>query len=125
MLVAVAAVLAAAAGVGQLTDAGAGRDAHFRPAVPAQPRPETVEGRGYLTARVRRPVRLRARPDGKRVARLGKRTLWGLPTVLSVVRRKDGWLGVTYPRSPGDRLAWIPESAARLYRVTTVFRVDL
>lgn len=125
VLVAVAAVLVTAVAVGWLTDTGSGREQHFRPAAPASPQPERGQG-GYLAARLLRPVQLRERPGGRRrVARLGKRTPWGLPTVLSVVRRRGQWLGVTYPRSPGDRLGWLPASGARLYRMTTVFRVDL
>ena len=56
----------------------------------AQPRPR---GR-WLTAQVVRRTCCAALPGGARIARVAHATEFGSPRVLSVVRRRRGWLGV-------------------------------
>jgi hypothetical protein len=56
---------------------------------------------------VRRPVPLRARPNGRVVARAGERTEFGGRRVLGVAARRGPWLGVTVPELPNGKLAWV------------------
>jgi lipoprotein-anchoring transpeptidase ErfK/SrfK len=68
----------------------------------------------WLTARLRAPTTLRARPDGRALHRLGVRTEFGSRRVLSVTARRAGWLAVVAPERPNGRVGWIPEGRARL-----------
>ena len=79
-----------------------------RPA--AAPRPN---GR-YLTAQIERRALLRKRPRGRILHILTRRTEFGSPQVLSVLRRRDGWLQVVSAQMPNHRPAWIPERRASL-----------
>lgn len=79
---------------------------------------------GSVVAYVKRSVALRARPNGRVVARLGSRTSFGSPTVLSIVRRKEGWYGVIAPEMPNGQVGWISTRAA-LDLYSNDFRVDV
>ena len=63
----------------------------------------------WLVARVKpgATVTLRARPAGKVVARVGRRTVFGSLRVFTVFRRRGPWLGVSAPEVANNRLAWI------------------
>ena len=50
---------------------------------------------------------LRATPEGRRVARIGPRTQFGGPRVVSVVGRRPGWLRIARARAPERAAAWI------------------
>lgn len=89
--------------------------------VAAEPRPE---GR-FLTARIARRTYLRDAPDGRRLARLGRRTEFGSPHVLAVLRERDGWLKVISARLTNEQRGWIPVSAARLGATDYKIVVDL
>src|SRR5437879_417078 len=56
---------------------------------------------------------VRATPGGAVVARLGTRTEFGSPLVLSVAARRGHWLGVISSRVPNGTLGWIEVRAAR------------
>jgi lipoprotein-anchoring transpeptidase ErfK/SrfK len=119
---AVAAALLAGCGGDVPPPAVVGLDAPaFRPAGKAQP--ERPRGR-WLTARVTAPVTLRATPGGRRLERLRPRTEFGSPKVLSVLRRRGGWLQVLAPERPNHRPAWIAASRARLGAVDVSIHVD-
>ena len=127
-----AAVLAAlgaiAAAPGDAGPGGAARDApaDARRFAPLPVRAARVpEGRGFLTAWLKRPVALRSRPDGRTVARLRTKTRWGSPRILSVVEVRGEWLGVSSEHRPNGRLGWIRASAARLTRVRAKLVADL
>jgi L,D-transpeptidase catalytic domain len=83
------------------------------------------KGRGFETAWLRNEVVVRDKQEGKPVARLAPRTRWGTPRILSVVKRKPGWLGVVVHQRPNGRLGWIRRRSARLIRVTEKLVVDL
>jgi hypothetical protein len=91
------------------------------------PAPDAKHGRsrGWLTARVARPVLLRVSPGGARIARLGTRTEFGSPRVLSVVRRRGSWLGVMSPQLGNGRLGWVHASKVRLGRVRESVVIEL
>jgi hypothetical protein len=79
--------------------------------VPVPPAPEP-EPRPKRTPRpdlaiVRRSVPMRARPNGRVVARAGARTEFGGRRVLGVAARRGPWLGVTVPELPNGKLAWV------------------
>lgn len=81
-------------------------------------------GGRWLTARVIAPVRLRARPGGRVVARLRPRTGFGSRRVLGVVRRRSGWLQVATPQRPGPRHGWIRATGVRIARTAVSLHVD-
>jgi lipoprotein-anchoring transpeptidase ErfK/SrfK len=68
--------------------------------------------RGQLTVHVTRSARLRSSPGGPVVGRLAPRTEFDSPTVLPVVRERDGWLGVLTAALPNGRIGWIAANAA-------------
>ena len=72
-------------------------------------------------------VAVRDRPHGRVVARLGARTEFGSPQRLAVLRRDDGWLGVSTTALPNDRVGWIdPDTAEVTYARSPIeLRVDL
>jgi L,D-transpeptidase catalytic domain len=80
-------------------------------------------GRGHLTAWVRRPVLLRARPAGRAIARLTPRTEFTTPRVMPVMARRGRWLGVISSKAPDNRLGWVAASRVSLYRVP--FSIDV
>jgi lipoprotein-anchoring transpeptidase ErfK/SrfK len=80
---------------------------------------------GYLVARVKKSVVLYRRPKGRKLARLAKRTQWGSPRVLSVVKQRRGWLGVLAPELRNGVVGWLPEKQAELSSVPWVVDVDL
>ena len=84
---------------------------------------------GHMVVRVPpgETVVLRDRPGGRVVARLPARTEFGSPQALSVLQRKEGWLGVSTTALRNDRLGWIdPGSEALRYERTPVeLRADL
>ena len=88
------------------------------PKTPAQPR-----GR-WATARVTRATALRAAPDGRRVGRLSKRTEFGSPKVVAVLRERRGWLLVDVPERPNGKPAWIRAADTRPGAVDVSLRVD-
>jgi len=71
------------------------------PAPKAKPRPRPD------IAIVRRTVPLRARPNGRVVARARARTEFGGRRALSVAARRGAWLGVVTPELPNGKLAWV------------------
>jgi hypothetical protein len=75
-------------------------------------------------AQVVRPARLRARPGGRVLARLGTRTEFGSPRVQRVLRRRGAWLEVLAAELPNGRTGWLPASATRAFRVAWSLRVD-
>jgi hypothetical protein len=86
--------------------------------------------RGFLVARLagRSGTALRARPHGAVVARLTRRTEFGSPQTLAVVRRRGKrWLGVLSPMLGNGRLGWIDAQRTRLrfFRVRIRLDVDL
>jgi lipoprotein-anchoring transpeptidase ErfK/SrfK len=64
---------------------------------------------GYTIVRVRHGARikLRAKPGGRTVARVGSRTEFGSPQTLTVADRRGRWLGVTTSERPNGRVAWV------------------
>jgi L,D-transpeptidase-like protein len=96
--------------------------AHFTP----EPEPEAEKRpRGqFATARVVRRTTLRARPGGRVVARIGRRTEFGSRRVLAVTGRRGDWLRVTASELRNGERGWIRASAARPGWVDVWIRVD-
>jgi len=105
-------------------------DADRVPAFAPQPasgreRPTADEPAGrWLTARLKKPTKLRRAPGGRAVARLRTRTEFGSPRVLGVVARRDGWLQVVATELPNGDRAWIRSADARLGSTDWSIRVD-
>jgi lipoprotein-anchoring transpeptidase ErfK/SrfK len=73
---------------------------------------------------VRRRTALHARPGGRVVATLGRRTGFGGPQVLAVVARRGPWLGVLHTALPNGRTGWIAARDARLVREPWALVID-
>ena len=91
---------------------------------PVAARADATPAGRWLTARLRRPVLLRAAPRGRRLARLGTRTEFGSPRVLGVLRRRPGWLAVQAPELANGRVGWIPAASTRLGATDVSVRLD-
>ena len=96
-------------------------------AAPAQVARVTPPRRGrlprYESAALLRATTLRARPGGPALARLGRRTEFGSPRILSVIGRRGGWLRVLDSALPDGRSGWI--SGARVVMFPVTWRVDV
>jgi lipoprotein-anchoring transpeptidase ErfK/SrfK len=104
------------------------RAAHVRP----HGHPPDRRGRltssspGRLTVQVTRATALRSAPNGAVVARLSPHTEFRSATIVPVVARRDGWLGVISKELPNGRVGWIAASAALLaYRTRWSVSVSL
>jgi len=82
-------------------------------------------GPGPFGARLLRPVVLRARPGGRMLRSLGRRTPFGSKHVLAVVGSRPGWLAVLTPHMPNSRAGWIPADGAQLLFEPYTLRIDL
>jgi lipoprotein-anchoring transpeptidase ErfK/SrfK len=78
----------------------------------------------FPTAEVLRRSRLRTAPGGRALARIGPRTEFGSPSVLSVIRRRGAWLAVHAAQLPNGRAGWLPAAAVRLGAVDVSVHVD-
>jgi len=78
----------------------------------------------YLTARVLKVTQLRATPGGRPLRRIGTRTEFDSPRVLSVTGRRDGWLRVLASERPNGKVGWIREDRARLASTNFSIHVD-
>ena len=96
----------------------------FAPAADHRDRDRAAAGPRFTTARVVRRTAVRARPGGRVVARIDRRTEFGSPRVLAVTARRGGWLRVTASELANGRHGWIRAPAARLGGVTVWIRVD-
>jgi lipoprotein-anchoring transpeptidase ErfK/SrfK len=75
---------------------------------PASPAPEAqIAAPEHATA-------ARARPGGRRLLRIGRRTVFGSRTRLAVLARRGRWLAVTEPVGSHNRRVWIKDSAVHL-----------
>jgi lipoprotein-anchoring transpeptidase ErfK/SrfK len=78
----------------------------------------------YKTARVLQRTTLRAAPDGRVVARIGRTTEFGSARVLAVTGRRGGWLRVIAAERKNGRAAWIRAGAVRLGATDVSIKVD-
>jgi len=108
---------------GRVAPVADSRPAAPAPAVPAAAAAPLVRGR-WATARLRRRVALRSAPAGRAVGGIGPRTQFGGPRVVSVLRRRGGWLQVAVPERPNARPGWIPAGRARLGATDVSLHVD-
>jgi lipoprotein-anchoring transpeptidase ErfK/SrfK len=89
------------------------------PAAPPQPK-------GYLVARVAGSgVVVHARPGGAAVRALGRRTEFGSPQTLTVVRKRGKWLGVVSSTVANGKIGWVKRSGLRYRHVTLKLEADL
>ncbi len=95
----------------------------------ATPRPKPKKAPSYTVARVRagHTVKLRSKPGGPTVARLGPRTEFGSKRVLAVAAVRGRWLGVSVPERPNGKLGWIDSRSDAIdrSRVKVSLRADL
>ena len=91
------------------------------PAPPA-PKPKPAHRRGiHRIAVVDGTVPLRARPNGRIVARAGASTEFGRQRVLSVAARRGPWLGVVATELPNGQLAWVNRRSPALHLRRTAY----
>jgi lipoprotein-anchoring transpeptidase ErfK/SrfK len=86
---------------------------------------QRTRARGAPVAVLENRVWLRAAPDGKRVARLKRKTEWRAPRVLAVVGARGDWLKVIATELPNGRRGWIPLRAADLVANPWAIKADL
>jgi hypothetical protein len=97
----------------------------FTPVPHATPVAAAGAPRGrWETARVMRRTTLRARPGGRVIARVGRRTEFGSPRFLAVLGRRGRWLRVIAAELPNRRRAWIAAAATRPGAVDLSLHVD-
>lgn len=107
---------------------GAGEDVAPSPREAADAGPDRVRPvalrPGRFSLRVDRPVDVRARPGGRIVGRVGRRTPFRTPTALAVVGRRGNWLAVMTDLMPNGRPGWVPTRGAVLVRQPYTIRID-
>jgi hypothetical protein len=81
--------------------------------------------KGSLVALVTHPTAMRSAPGGHAFARVTRRTEFGSPEALWVVRRSGRWLGVVSPLAGNGRLGWIAAGTATLNHVDWKLKVSL
>lgn len=86
---------------------------------------ELPPGHGALVALLRHPTSMHATPNGHVLAKLARKTQFGSPQAMWVVRHSGRWLGVVSPTAGNGHIGWIPASAASLSRVNWQLRVSL
>jgi lipoprotein-anchoring transpeptidase ErfK/SrfK len=98
-----------------------------REAAPRAKRAASPPGFGVVRIRSGRGLTLRAKPNGRALARVGARTQFGSPSVMSVVRRRGDWLAVTTTALGNGRVGWVraDERAIDRGRVRMAISVDL
>jgi L,D-transpeptidase catalytic domain len=77
----------------------------------------------FASASLLAPAALRARPGGRVLARLGRRTRFGLRRVVGVLESRGAWMRVTVPELGNGRSGWI--SARRVLEFPVDWRVDV
>jgi lipoprotein-anchoring transpeptidase ErfK/SrfK len=82
-----------------------------------------VRGR-WTTARLSARVALRSAPGGHAVGRVGPRTQFGGPRVVSVLRQRGPWLEIVVPERPNTRPGWISAAHARLGATDVSILID-
>jgi hypothetical protein len=95
------------------------------PSLPTSARPHRHRAAGFLVAILEHATELRRRPGGPGISRIGTRTPFGSPQVLSVVARRGTWLGVLSPLAGNGRIGWIPSTMAAFTHVSWELRASL
>lgn len=70
-------------------------------------------------------VVLRSAPQGRVLARLGRRTEFGSPLVWPVRARRGRWVGVVAPQRPNGVLSWIDARSLRIWSSSTHIDVSI
>jgi lipoprotein-anchoring transpeptidase ErfK/SrfK len=92
---------------------------------PAAPRASVPTGKGALVALVKHQTAMRSGPGAHAYAKLPRRTGFGSPEALWVVRRSGRWLGVISPLAGNGKVGWIPAPDTSLSRVNWELKVSL
>jgi lipoprotein-anchoring transpeptidase ErfK/SrfK len=82
-------------------------------------------GPGALVALVEHPTALRAAPNGRVLAHLKRKTQFGSPETVLVVRQVPGWLGVVATEAGNGRVTWIAQRGVVLARDPWQLKVSL
>lgn len=100
----------------------------FTPVAAPAPKPPNrllPAGQGALVAVVQHPTQMRAAPGGHPYAKVPRRTEFGSPQAMWVVRLSGPWLGVISPLAGNGKVGWIPARSASLSRVSWQLKVKL
>lgn len=65
-------------------------------------------GSGHVALKVTRTQLLRTRPDptGRLVGRAGRKTVYGGPTILPIIKARGDWVAVVSPYRKNNKVAW-------------------
>ena len=90
-------------------------------------RPAAPPGFGVVRVRRGQSLRLYSKPDGSGLGTVGDRTQFKSPTVMSVVRRRGAWLGVTPTAMGNGKVAWVRADSPAIDRgrVRMAISIDL
>lgn len=77
-----------------------------------------------LAFHLRRGVKLRARPNGKVLRRLGRRTVFRSPRIMAVAARRPGWVGVR-TEALRNRIGWVPSGSGVYFSEPRTITIDL
>ncbi len=83
------------------------------------------QGECYGTLALEKTTSLRSAPDGRAIARIGRRTEWGSPRVLSIVAERGDWLAVLAPELRNGEVGWVRRDVGRIGCVRWSLHVDL
>jgi hypothetical protein len=112
------------AGCGATTSSRPGEQ-RPKPTTPIAVPRVTGPGPGPFGAQLRHATALRARPGGRVLARLSRRTGFGSAQILAVARRRTDWLAVHTPALPNGRLGWVRAADAILLHEPWRLEIDL
>lgn len=97
------------------------RGPHVAAATPSEARKTPC----HPSAHVRRGVTLLRAPGGRTRVRLSRKTEWGSPRILGVVKQRRGWLGVQAAELQNGEVGWLRRSRATLLCSRWALHVDL
>jgi lipoprotein-anchoring transpeptidase ErfK/SrfK len=100
----------------------AGEPAQAAAIGPGDTEPAALESAdAALIAIPTRALAARTEPGGRRLVRIGRRTVFGSRTRLAVLARSGRWLAVKEPVGSANRRVWIKDSGVRLQ--ATLYRI--
>ena len=88
------------------------------------PAPDYGPTGSHLRARVVRRTTLFRSPGGRKIVRIGHRTRFGGPQILSVVERRRGWVAVLHQWAGNGMVGWIRSRDANVIESPYTISID-
>jgi lipoprotein-anchoring transpeptidase ErfK/SrfK len=90
----------------------------------APPKPSYGPAGSHMRARVVRRTTLYRSPGGRPIVRIGHRTRFGGPQIVSVVERRRGWVGVLHQWAGNGMTGWIRSRDANVIESPYTISID-